>query len=539
MARVRGDAGETPDPEVPEPGVPDAGATDPGEGEPGTTDPARTRPWIKLAALVALVAAALLAARLTPLGDLLSRDGVGRIIESLRGSAWAPLLFILLYAGATAVAIPGTILTLAGGALFGTLWGTVYNSIAANLGANAAFLIARFLGRDAVERIAGDRLSKLDRATEAHGFRGLFTLRLLPFIPFNALNFGSGLTSMSWAAYAGATALGILPGTFVYTFFADSLLAGSQEASREALLRVALSGGLLILLSFLPTILKKMNVKLPGTALIALGLLAASPQPGETRPPPAEEGSVTFRAELPDHARFAEILQGVVQDDLVDYARLRDAYGEALDAYLATLAEVDPGELEAASADARLAFWINAYNACMLDLVSAHYPIEKSGGFLSGLTNALAGRPDNSVWQIDDVFGREHCTVAGAARSQDEIEHEIIRPMGDPRIHFAVNCAALSCPRLTREAYLGPELDRQLDERVREFVGDEEHFRLEGDVLLLNKVLDWYSEDFGGVEGLRDFFQPYLSAERARRVADPETEIRFMEYDWTLNDVSR
>lgn len=534
MARVSSDAGGVPDPDDPE-----SGAAVPAEEEPGAGEPDRTRPWIKLAALVALVAAALLAARLTPLGDLLSRDGVDRVIESLRGSAWAPLLFILLYAGATAVAIPGTILTLAGGALFGTLWGTVYNSIAANLGANAAFLIARFLGRDAVERIAGDRLSKLDRATEAHGFRGLFTLRLLPFIPFNALNFGSGLTSMSWAAYAGATALGILPGTFVYTFFADSLLAGSQEASREALLRVALSGGLLILLSFLPTILKKMNVKLPGAALVVFALLAVSPDSGETRPAPTLETPMTADAALPDHASFTEILQGVVEDDLVDYARLDEEYGEALDAYLATLAEVDPRELEAADPDARLAFWINAYNACMLDLVVAHYPIEKSGGILSGLTNALAGRPDNSVWQIDDVFGREHCAVAGEERSQDEIEHEVIRPMGDPRIHFAVNCAAMSCPRLTREAYVGPELDAQLDARVREFIGDEEHFRLEDDVLRLNKVLDWYSEDFGGVEGLRDFFGPYLSGDRAGRVADPETEILFMEYDWTLNDVSR
>jgi hypothetical protein len=70
------------------------------------------------------------------------------------------------------------------------------------------------------------------------------------------------------------------------------------------------------------------------------------------------------------------------------------------------------------------------------------------------------------VWQIPDVFSRKHCRIAGAERSQGEIEHEIIRPMGDPRIHFAVNCAARSCPPIWPEAYTGEELDAQLDRAV-------------------------------------------------------------------------
>ncbi|NIQ53694.1 MAG: hypothetical protein GWN71_09840, partial [Gammaproteobacteria bacterium] len=182
-----------------------------------------------------------------------------------RGSEAAPLLYMIIYAAATAVAIPGSILTLAGGAMFGVLWGTIYTTVAANVGANAAFGVARFLGRDGVRKLAGSRLEALDRATRDYGFRGLLTLRLIPAVPFNALNFGAGLTAMSWPTYAGATAIGIFPGTVVYTMFADALLAGSQEASREALLRILVSGALLVLLSFLPTLARRLGIFLPGS----------------------------------------------------------------------------------------------------------------------------------------------------------------------------------------------------------------------------------------------------------------------------------
>ena len=158
---------------------------------------------------------------------------MGQGIEWLRASRAAPLLYIAIYAAATALAIPGSILTLAGGAMFGLVGGTIYTTIGANIGANAAFGVGRFLGRDGIRRLAGDRLDALDRATENHGFRGLLTLRLIPAVPFNALNFGSGLTSIGWSTYAAATAVGIFPGTVVYTMFADALLAGSQGASRR------------------------------------------------------------------------------------------------------------------------------------------------------------------------------------------------------------------------------------------------------------------------------------------------------------------
>jgi len=246
---------------------------------------------------------------------------------------------------------------------------------------------------------------------------------------------------------------------------------------------------------------------------------------------------------LPDHDPFSLVLAEVVQGARVDYARLK-ANRRGLDRYLASLAATTPAGLAAASKNAQLAFWINAYNACMLRLVVDHYPIRRGGaGVFGGIRNRLAGYPDNSPWQIRNVFTRKHCEIAGELRSQDDIEHAIIRPtFQEPRIHFAVNCAALSCPVLWPEAYTAGPLDEQLDRAVRHLMADPEHFSLQGGppaTLTLNRVLDWYSGDFGGEEGLKRFFARYLDGSQRALVESPGTRVEFFEYDWTLNDVER
>ncbi len=502
----------------------------------------------KLGALVLLIVAGVVVATRTPLGGYLSREGVFELVHWLRGSPWAPPIFVALYATATALAVPGAILTLAGGAIFGFWWGTLLNFAAANIGANAAFAIARTLGRDGVRHLMGadsDALAKLDRVVGRHGLRGLLTLRLIPLVPFNALNFGAGLLPLGWRTYALGTLVGILPGTAIYTFFADALLQGSQEASREALARVAVAGVLLLLLSFLPALLKRLGVRLPGMgrtaglAALASGLALA---PVGTVAAQAGDGAqAAGGGRLPDHEAFTAVLAPVVSGSMVDYAGL-SANRDALDAYIAALDATDPADLRAASADARLAFWINAYNACMLKRVVDHYPIRPAGGF-QRIRNALAGRPSNSVWQIPDVFTGDHCPVAGGVRSQDEIEHEIIRPLGDPRIHFAINCAAISCPPLVPEAYGAATLDSQLDERARAFVNDPVHFSVAAEggarTVRVNVVLDWFKEDFGGLEGLRAFLARYADAADAEALEDPNTGLEFIDYDWSLNDARR
>lgn len=222
------------------------------------------RPLLRLGSLLALIGIGVGTVAFTPVGDVLSAEGVGSLVEWLRATPGAPIVYIIVYTAASALAMPGSVLTLAGGAIFGVTEGILYTTVAANLGANAAFGLSRALGRSGVERLAGSRLEALDRATAAHGFRGLLMLRWIPIVPFNALNFGAGLTPIPWVTYATATAIGIFPGTVVYIVFADALLAGSQEASREALIRVVVTGLILVLLSLLPTIARRFGIGRPG-----------------------------------------------------------------------------------------------------------------------------------------------------------------------------------------------------------------------------------------------------------------------------------
>ena len=289
-----------------------------------------------------------------------------------------------------------------------------------------------------------------------------------------------------------------------------------------------------------PTLSRKRRLWIWTGALLAaaaIGLiyLSSGSPAGETRSPVVQE--------LPDHDVFTRVLAEVVQIPLVDYQAVRERR-PTLDRYIDMLARTDPQALEAASREERLAFWINAYNACMLRIVDEHYPIERGGvGLFGRVRNLVAGYPENSVWQIRDVFTRDHCPVAGRNRSQDEIEHEIIRPrFQEPRIHFAVNCAALSCPILWPEAYEGERLEAQLERAVEHFMDTPEHFRLEPGppaTLHLNKVLDWYQEDFGGERGLKEFFAPYLEGVDREVVLREATRVRFVDYDWHLNDVPR
>ena len=280
--------------------------------------------------------------------------------------------------------------------------------------------------------------------------------------------------------------------------------------------------------------------------LFVAALLAALPSPGgsprDVAPAPPLAGGVHSPDQgLPDHGMFSEVLRGVVQVPWVDYAALhRDPSG--LNRYLEALGATSIEALSAASREEQLAFWINAYNACMLHRVVEHYPLDRANPGLSGrVQNRLARRPANSVWQIRDVFSGAGCLVAGQQRSLDQIEHEIIRPMGEPRIHFAVNCAARSCPPLVPEAYTAAALEQQLEARVRAFIRTPAQFQALADegVLRMNPILNWFGEDFGGPEGVKAFFQPYLSGDAARLAADSGTRIVFTDYDWTLNDLPR
>jgi uncharacterized membrane protein YdjX (TVP38/TMEM64 family) len=217
----------------------------------------RAGQWAKLLLLVLIVAAGWLAVRAVPLRGDGASGGLFALVATLRQAWWAPFAFVAGYTLAIAFGFSGLVLTLAGGAVFGFWWGALLNTLGANLGATAAFWLARWLGRNGLEALLGGRLAGMDRITHQSGFEWLLRLRLIPVVPFNLLNFASGLTALPWRTYAAATALGVVPGTLVYTFFADAILSGSQQATHDAYVRVAIAGVLFVLLTFVPTLAKR------------------------------------------------------------------------------------------------------------------------------------------------------------------------------------------------------------------------------------------------------------------------------------------
>jgi len=183
----------------------------------------RGRLVVQVAVVVAVLAALVLLGRFA--GGYVPRFAAW--VES--AGAWGPVLFILGYALAVVAFVPGSLLTLAAGAIFGLTRGVAYVFVAAVLGSSAAFLIARYAARAAIERrIAGNpRFAAIDRAIAAQGRRIVLLLRLSPVFPFNLLNYALGLTRVRFAD-ALVASIGMLPGTFLYVYYGK--LAGDVAA---------------------------------------------------------------------------------------------------------------------------------------------------------------------------------------------------------------------------------------------------------------------------------------------------------------------
>ncbi|MBM4180232.1 MAG: TVP38/TMEM64 family protein [Betaproteobacteria bacterium] len=174
--------------------------------------------------------------------------------------AAGPLLFMAAYALATVLFLPGSVLTLAGGALFGPLWGTLWNLTGATLGASLAFLIARYLGSDWVTRKAGPRLQGLNDGVSAEGWRFVAFVRLVPLFPFNLLNYALGLTRIPFLAYVLASWVFMLPGALAYTWLGHAgreALTGGEGMIRNILIALAL----LAAVAFIPRLLKRLRAK--------------------------------------------------------------------------------------------------------------------------------------------------------------------------------------------------------------------------------------------------------------------------------------
>jgi len=225
-----------------------------GNGDPDN----RGKAILKAAILLIFVVAAIFFVRYTPIKDYLSVEALGRFLDAV--GIWAPVVFMVIYAGGVCLFLPGTLLTGLGAAIFGAYWGFVYVWFGAMAGASIAFWIGRTLGRDFASSLIGDKLKKYDDAIERNGFATVLYLRLVYF-PFTPMNFGMGLTKVRFRDYFLGTGLGIIVGTFIFTFFIGTLKEVWTSGNWGELIsfKVFFSIGLFIFSFFIPKIIKKVK----------------------------------------------------------------------------------------------------------------------------------------------------------------------------------------------------------------------------------------------------------------------------------------
>ena len=232
----------------------------------------------------------------------------------------------------------------------------------------------------------------------------------------------------------------------------------------------------------------------------------------------AEVGQLPGAGKL-DHSAWSRLLrQYETPQARVDYRALKTNGARDLQAYLKQLAAPWPKGL---TPDERKAALINAYNALAVNWILRNYPLE-------------------SIWRTSHPFTEVRHMLDGRLVSLDQIETEL-RSMGDPRIHGAVVCTALSCPPLRREAYLAERLDQQLDDNVRVWLADNSLNRFDpaGRKAELSMIFDWYKGDFQKAgSSLTAFLSRFAPEARAGYLREPGVQIAYLPYRWGLNDAS-
>jgi hypothetical protein len=228
-----------------------------------------------------------------------------------------------------------------------------------------------------------------------------------------------------------------------------------------------------------------------------------------------------------EEALYASLLERHTRE-VGDLARVRVDYpaiakSQEWKRLVGSLADTHLASLR--SRDEKLAFWINAYNLLAIDLVAEHYPVDSIRDI---------GSLFSPVWK------RPAGVVGGRSVTLDEIEHEIVRPMGDPRAHAAVICASTSCPALPREPLRAATLDTQLDAAMHAWLADPgKGLRIdrEANTIHLSKIFDWFDEDFAAAGGVLPFVTRYAPRpdQSWLREKGGRARIAYFDYDWNVN----
>ena len=254
---------------------------------------------------------------------------------------------------------------------------------------------------------------------------------------------------------------------------------------------------------------------------------------------------------------YAATLKAYVDNKgIVNYQKMKEDH-KKLDDFLIAIARLDPKTYQSWDEQAKIAFWINAYNALTLKVIIDHYPIK------AGLLSRLA-YPANSIRQIPSVWDKIQFLIMGQKLTLNEIEHGILRGQSkdlaekygrfyEPRIHVALVCAAMGCPPLRNEPFLGKKLGQQLADQALRILSNSDMFRIDHDAdkVYLSAIFKWFGEDFvekfkatdgyasGGSDtekAVLNFVSGYLSGGDDEFLKTDNYKIEYLDYDWSLNE---
>lgn len=525
--------------------------------------------WISYAVILASV---IVIIRSLPLSE-----GVAALkawVESL--GFWGPVVFGAIYILAVVLMVPASLLTLAGGATFGLLVGTVTVAVAANLGAAIALLIGRYLARDQVERIASRRpkFAAIDEAVSEGSWKVVAMLRLSPAIPFNVQNYLYGLTSIGFWTCVVTSFFAMLPGTFMYVYLGHAAgsvtgAGGDKTPAEWALLGIGLLATIAVTVYITRLAQSKLKEQttldeqeegvdddasseerrdetsgqssaagfvVPVALALILGGVAITTllRPGLVTQtlasvlplgPPQVEMSEAYesRPDGPrfDHSLFDDVLAAHVDEHgWVDYESLAED-PKKLDAYIAAVAEAPFDELDR---EEKLALLINAYNAFTLRLILDHWPVD-----------SIKDIPSAQRW------ADPRWDVGGNIWSLEQIEHDQIRPrFNEPRVHFALVCAAVGCPPLATEAYSADRLDSQLQDQTEYVHTHRTWLQIRSaKQVALTPLYQWYAGDFlQAAESVIAYAAKFNSRLEELLDSGASPAVTYLPYDWSLNSTA-
>lgn len=223
----------------------------------------------------------------------------------------------------------------------------------------------------------------------------------------------------------------------------------------------------------------------------------------------------------PKHEQWDVLLRKHVSPDgQVNYKGFIEDKAK-LQAYLDLLSSQAP-DRKRWSQEEQLAYWINAYNAFTVKLIVDNYPVKSIQDLQPRLNIPLV----NTVWNL------EFFEIAGKKASLDEIEHKILRKEFDePRIHFAINCASFSCPKLLNEAFTADKLEKQLHATAVDFINDPKRNRIAANKIEISQIFSWFKGDFTKNGSIIDYLNQY-----SKVTINPKATVAHLSYDWTLNE---